>query len=47
MNFIFISAVSYVTKGRLPLTLKHGKPDHEATDVRTNFLEVIDAVYIF
>eukprot|EP00268_Persea_americana_P045890 TRINITY_DN4702_c0_g1_i9.p1 TRINITY_DN4702_c0_g1~~TRINITY_DN4702_c0_g1_i9.p1 ORF type:complete len:204 (-),score=36.88 TRINITY_DN4702_c0_g1_i9:118-729(-) len=28
-----VSAVEhYVTKGRLPLTLKHGKPDHEATD---------------
>ncbi|XP_031380301.1 electron transfer flavoprotein-ubiquinone oxidoreductase, mitochondrial isoform X2 [Punica granatum] len=23
----------YVFKGRLPFTLKHGKPDHEATDV--------------
>ncbi|KAF8402360.1 hypothetical protein HHK36_013314 [Tetracentron sinense] len=23
----------YILKGRLPLTLKHGKPDHEATDV--------------
>ncbi|XP_078161310.1 electron-transfer flavoprotein:ubiquinone oxidoreductase isoform X2 [Carex rostrata] len=23
----------YIFKGRLPLTLKHGKPDHEATDV--------------
>lgn len=23
----------YVLKGRSPLTLKHGKPDHEATDV--------------
>ncbi|RWR96778.1 electron transfer flavoprotein-ubiquinone oxidoreductase, mitochondrial isoform X1 [Cinnamomum micranthum f. kanehirae] len=29
-----VSAVEhYVTKGRLPLTLKHGKPDNEATDV--------------
>ncbi|KAF6161899.1 hypothetical protein GIB67_020997 [Kingdonia uniflora] len=27
----------YILKGRLPLTLKHGKPDHEATDVR-NYL---------
>ncbi|XP_022137933.1 electron transfer flavoprotein-ubiquinone oxidoreductase, mitochondrial isoform X2 [Momordica charantia] len=29
-----ISALEhYVLKGRSPLTLKHGKPDHEATDV--------------
>ena len=27
---------SYVLKGRSPLTLKHGKPDHEATDVSGN-----------
>ncbi|KAK4790048.1 hypothetical protein SAY86_017352 [Trapa natans] len=24
---------NYIFKGRLPFTLKHGKPDHEATDV--------------
>ncbi|KAJ4838466.1 hypothetical protein Tsubulata_034928 [Turnera subulata] len=29
-----ISALEhYITKGRSPVTLKHGKPDHEATDV--------------
>ncbi|KAI8537488.1 hypothetical protein RHMOL_Rhmol09G0027000 [Rhododendron molle] len=25
----------YIFKGRFPVTLKHGKPDHEATDVRS------------
>lgn len=24
---------SYIFKGKSPYTLKHGKPDHEATDV--------------
>lgn len=27
---------SYIFRGRLPLTLKHGKPDHKATHVRTS-----------
>lgn len=28
---------SYILKGRSPVTLKHGKPDHEATKVRFFF----------
>ncbi|GMP78652.1 hypothetical protein CsSME_00034506 [Camellia sinensis var. sinensis] len=27
----------YILKGRFPLTLKHGKPDHKATDVRSYY----------
>ncbi|XP_038982517.1 electron transfer flavoprotein-ubiquinone oxidoreductase, mitochondrial isoform X1 [Phoenix dactylifera] len=29
----FSALERYVFRGRLPLTLKHGKPDHEATDI--------------
>lgn len=28
---------SYILKGRSPVTLNHGKPDHEATRVRHLF----------
>lgn len=32
-GFILSALEHYVTKGRSPWTLKHGKPDHEATNV--------------
>lgn len=36
---------SYILKGRSPVTLKHGKPDYEATSVRNSFIVIPDALF--
>lgn len=33
LTHVNCSIVSYIFKGKSPFTLKHGKPDHEATEV--------------
>lgn len=30
---LYFLPFSYILRGKSPYTLKHGKPDHEATDV--------------
>lgn len=46
LHLPLVILISYILKGRLPVTLKHGKPDHEATDVR-NIVQGIKLVNEF